>query len=131
MADSSNEMDKTPEVPATPAADAQTPAPAKSDKISKASKAGLWKRRIIRTLIALIAIGVILRVTLAIMLPWTLRRVANVYGLDITYERSDLYLTSGDAGLWHVKVTEVDNGQLIADVDYCRGDISSLNLLRR
>ena len=68
------------------------------------------------------------QIVLSLLLPWTLRRVAKIYDLDLTCGRPDLSLFSSDAGLWHVNVTQ--HGQPVANVDYCRADISILNLFR-
>src|SRR5690242_2504890 len=103
------------------------PAPAdppKPQKQKKPKKPGRWRRRFTVAFITLIAVVLIFRILLTLLLPWTVRRVANMYGLDCTFERADIYLTSGDAGLWHVKVKQLDNNQTVAEADYCRADIS-------
>jgi hypothetical protein len=81
-------------------------------------------------LITLIALGFVFRIALSLMLPWTLRYVARKYDLNCEYERSDIYLFSGDVGLWHVRLTWLADGQEFARADYCRADISPLELLR-
>lgn len=107
-----------------------TPAPATPAGEPSLTRGAKWRKRIIRLAALLLIVAMGFRVLLSLLLPWTLHRVARVYGLDITFERADLYAFSSDAGLWHVNVVELDNGATIASVDYCRADISALNLLR-
>jgi hypothetical protein len=100
----------------------------KSGKKPKVKAPGRWRRRIVRTFMFIIVLGLGLQILLWCLLPWTLRRAAKFYDLDLTCDRPDLSLFNSDAGLWHVKVTQ--HGQPVASVDYCRADISILNLFR-
>lgn len=89
-----------------------------------------WRRRIIRILAAMMVIVLALRLLFAILLPVAINRVAGLYDLNASYERSELNLMSGDAGLWHLKFTPKTGGEPIAEVGYVRGNISLLALLR-
>lgn len=90
-----------------------------------------WKRRLAIVAIAVIAIGVIARVILAVALPKVLNTVAKHYGLDASYERSEIYLISGSVGMWHLNFTPKNKpGEPVISTEYCRADVSALNLLR-
>ncbi len=104
--------------------------PDSGKKQKSPARPGRWRRRFWTVFITVLSLGVIFRILLSLLLPWTIQRVARTYGLDCTFERADIYLTGGDAGLWHLKVKQIDDGQTIAVADYCRADLSLLQLLR-
>jgi hypothetical protein len=78
----------------------------------------------------LIGISALFRITIAVAFPSVLRKVAGAYDLNAEYERMDMYLLDGDVGLSHLKITPKAGGESIIDLEYCRGDVSALNLLR-
>jgi hypothetical protein len=91
-----------------------------------------WRRRLLWTLGVLVVGLLALRVALMFALPSVLRGAASAYGLNCEYERSQLGLLSGDAELWHVKLTPKDGAspEPIAATEYCRINLSPLMLLR-
>jgi hypothetical protein len=89
----------------------------------------LWKKRVVRFFMGAVSIVLLAQIALSFMLPWTLRRVARLYELDFECDRTDLNLFNSDAGLWHVKLTHAKDGLPIASADYCRLDLSILNLM--
>src|SRR5436309_214582 len=101
-----------------------------SPKPDAPSRKGRWKRRILWTAGILLAVLIAARVILIFALPPVLRNVAGKYGLDCTYERIELYLLSSDVGIWHLSLKPKDGGPAIAQGEYCRADVSPLNLLR-
>jgi hypothetical protein len=81
--------------------------------------------------LVLLAITVALRVILAVALPSVLRKVAARYDLNCEYEHTELYLLSGNVGIWHLTLTPKSGGATpLLAADYLRGDVSPLNLLR-
>lgn len=110
-----------------------TDTPKPSDSANKPApttrKPRSWKRRIVVTLILFIAFTLILRASLGLLLPMVLRKIASGYDLDCTYERSELMLLSGDAGLWHLAFAPKGGGEPVLKLDYVRGNISVLSLL--
>ena len=72
----------------------------------------------------------ILRGSLRFLVPWAINRAANTYNLRCTYEKMDLYLIDGDVGIWHLKIEPKEGGAPLAQAEYCRGDISTLQLFR-
>ena len=93
-------------------------------------KKGRWFRRL-RTLALLVLFLIVAsRAIVVVLLPTVLHRVAGYYGMDCTYERLELSVLSGDTGLWHLVLTPKGTRDPLVVVEYCRGDISSLNLLR-
>jgi len=115
--------------------DASTPVPPPSKFVDpapppKAKKPRRWRGRFTILLLVLIAIGIALRVILAVALPSVLRKVAARYDLNCDYERSELYLISGNVGMWHLTLTPKSGGVPLLAAGYLRGDVSALNLLR-
>ena len=53
-----------------------------------------------------------------------------LHNLRCTYEKMDLYLIDGDVGIWHLKIEPKEGGAPLAQAEYCRGDISTLQLFR-
>ncbi|MDB5334157.1 MAG: hypothetical protein JWP03_5308, partial [Phycisphaerales bacterium] len=130
ISDASPEPKPSPEKPVAKPADGKAPEAGRSKKSKKPKKPVRWRRRLIIAGVLVLAIGFLIRIAVALLLPTTLRQVAKSYGLDITYERSDMYLFNGDVGLWHVRVTPAGGGEPILQAEYCRGDVSPLQLLR-
>ena len=57
-------------------------------------------------------------------------RFGQVVNLDARYERMELYFLGGDVGLSHLTLTPNTGGEPVLDMEYCRADVSALNLLR-
>jgi hypothetical protein len=96
----------------------------------KTKKPGRWRRRAIWTLSGLIALGIILRITLPLALPAVLRKIAGNFGMTCSYDRLELNLFSGDAGIWGLEFKPSEGGPAILAADYCHGNVSVLNLFR-
>ncbi|HEY7091094.1 MAG TPA: DUF748 domain-containing protein [Tepidisphaeraceae bacterium] len=71
-----------------------------------------------------------LRILVNIMLPTVLRKVAAAYDLNCSYGRSQMNLLSGDAELWYLNFVPKSGGEPVLKLDYVRGNISTLALLR-
>jgi hypothetical protein len=76
------------------------------------------------------AVAVTLRILVNLLLPSVLSKVAASYDLTCDYQRSELNLLSGDAGLWDLKFTPKTGGEPVMSFGYVRGNISVRNLLR-
>jgi len=74
---------------------------------------------------------VVLRIILWLFLPWILNKTMAQYGLEARYERLSLSLLTGDAELWHLVLAPSDANTPLADVEYCRADVSLVTLLTR
>ena len=96
----------------------------------KIKKPGRWRRRTIWTLGILIVLGIVLRMTLLLALPMVLRKVAGNFGMTCNYDRLELNLFSGDAGIWGLEFKPREGGPAILAADYCHGNVSVLNLFR-
>lgn len=88
-----------------------------------------WLRRLKWITIVLLAGAVLMRLAIAIAFPLVLSRVAAIYDLDADYERKELTLLGGDAGLWHFSLTPKSGGQPVFQAGYVRGHISTFALL--
>lgn len=115
-------QEATPPVPA-PESPAQT-------SPQKRPKKGRWKRRLLKTLFALVLFAVVFRIGLFFLLAATLNKVANFYDLDLKYDRQEITLLGGDAGLWGVKVSNRGDPTPFLVADYVHGNVSVLALLR-
>lgn len=102
-------------------------APAKDGKIKPRRK---WRRRIIITLVVLVALVVIARLSVSLLLPPVLNKVAGIYGLTAKYDRLELYAGGGDIGLWNLRFTPKDGGEPILQTAYCRGAVSLWGLVQ-
>ena len=91
---------------------------------------GRWRRRIIYSCTSLIILGFLLRAILPLALPAVMRKVAGVFDMTCTYERLELNLFSGDAGIWGLEFKPKEGGAPILSTDYCGGNVSVLNLFR-
>src|SRR5690348_11731093 len=109
---------------------ASTPPPTTPEKKSEPRRPRRWRRRFMVVLLTIIAIGVLLRVILVIALPGVMRKVAARYDLNCEYEHTELYLISGNVGVWHLVLTPKSGGAPLLAADYLRGDVSAINLLR-
>jgi hypothetical protein len=112
--------------PAETKSDPAPPAP-RGEKVSRPKR---WRRRVLIAigLIALFAMAA--RGALNLLLPSVLRKVAAGYGLTCDYERVEVSLLSGDAGLWHLNFRPKTGGEPVFGFDYVRGNISLWSLLR-
>jgi len=108
---------------------ADSPSP-KSPKKKKEKRPGRWRRRTIWALSILIVLGFVLRATLPLALPAVLRKIAGNFGMTCNYDRLELNLFSGDAGMWGLEFKPREGGPAIFAADYCHGNISVLNLFR-
>jgi hypothetical protein len=96
----------------------------------KPKKRRNWKRRIRWTVIVILALVVVGRVLVPLALPMVLRKVANIYGMTCDYDRLQLNVLSGDAGIWGLHFDPKEGGKPILATDYCHGNLSVLDLLR-
>lgn len=106
----------------------EPPAPAK--KADEKPKRGRWRRRLFKTIFALVLFFVVIRVGVFFLLAMTLRKVANFYDLDLTYGRQEITVLGGDAGLWDVKVSRRGENKPFLEADYVHGNLSVMALLR-
>jgi hypothetical protein len=97
---------------------------------NKPKKPGRWRRRTIWTLGILIILGFVARATVPLALPVVLRKIAGNFGMTCVYDRLELNLFSGDAGIWGLEFKPKEGGEAILSADYCHGNISVLNLCR-
>lgn len=125
MSESSSDASNTPEP-------ASTDGKARKDKSSKPRLKGWpkWRRRLKWTAIILLVLGVLFRVLLSILLPVVINKAANYSGMDCTYDRVSLGVLSGEASIWGLKLTSIEGGDPIGQLEYVRGDISIFQLLR-
>jgi hypothetical protein len=101
-----------------------------SPKNKKPKKPGRWRRRLIWTLSILIVFGFVLRAVLPLALPTVMRKVAGRFGMTCTYDRLELNLFSGDAGIWGLQFKPAEGGAAIFSADYCHGNVSVWNLFK-
>jgi hypothetical protein len=106
----------------------ETPKPAEKPK--PARKPGRWRRRLIWALCVFIALVLALRVSVSILLPAVLNKIAKSYDLACDYDRLDLNMLGGNASIWGLRFTPREGGDPIFSADYCQGDISILKLFR-
>ena len=117
-----NDIQITPKPSATPTSDAvPTPAASKPRRT--------WKRRLVRLAIFAVVASVILRICLTLLFGTVVSKVASFYGLRVEYDRKEIALLSGDAGLWKLKIFNQDSIEALVSADYVRGNISTLALL--
>jgi hypothetical protein len=102
----------------------------KPKKPKKPKNLGRWRRRILWSLVILVVLLFTLRALLPLMLPRVLKKVAGIYGLTCEYDRMELNLFSGDAGIWGLQFKPAEGGSPILATDYCSGNVSVLNLLK-
>jgi hypothetical protein len=95
-----------------------------------AKKPRRWLARIRGLVVLVLLLAVLSRIVVAIAFPIVLHRVAGDYNLDCSYDRLELSMLSGDAGLWNLTFTPKGTAEPIFQSEYVRGDISVLNLLR-
>src|SRR4051812_21222476 len=114
--------------------DTAPPIAASTDPVPTSSKLPRkprrWRRRLGVLLIVCLFIVVALRVVLVLALPSVLRKVAARYNLNCEYERTEMYLISGNIGIWRLTLTPKSGGDPLLAADYLRADISAANLLR-
>ncbi len=104
--------------------------PSEQVPVTKPKKKRNWKRRLRWTVIVLLSLGILIRLLVPLTLPMVLRKVAGIYGMNCEYDRLQLNLFSGDAGIWGLRFEFKDGGNPILATDYCHGNVSVLNLLR-
>ncbi len=107
-----------------------TSSPAPTEPTKKTKKPGRWRRRAWYAFWIILALAIVLRLIIIFAFPVVLRKVAAHYGFDCTYERTEIYLIDSDMGVWHLKITPKSGGDPLLDAEYCRADVSALNLLR-
>ena len=116
--------------PIDPETKPKEPAASTAVAAVKTSRARKWARRFRLTFFAILLLFAIFRIALQFMLPTVLRRTAAAYGLSANYERHEMDLFGGDVGLWHLVLAPLGGGEALLIADYCRGDVSTWDLLR-
>lgn len=116
--------------PIDPEAKPKEPSAAAATTPAKTSRTRKWARRFRLTFFAILLLFAIFRIALQFMLPTVLRRTAAAYGLSANYERHEMDLFGGDVGLWHLVLAPSGGGEALLSADYCRGDVSTWDLLR-
>jgi hypothetical protein len=114
----------------TTEASLSSPTPEPPKKVKKAKKPGRWRKRAIWGLSILIVLVFVVRAVLPLALPTVMRKVAGVFGLNCNYDRLELNLISGDAGIWGLQFTPKDGGSPILTADYCNGNVSVIDLFK-
>jgi hypothetical protein len=112
--------------PTTSGSEPADPQPSEKKKKPKRT----WAQRFKRLALFVIVIALLVRLAVAVAFPIVLRRVAAFYNLDCSYDRLELSMLSGDAGLWHLTFTPKGQTEPIFNGEYVRGDISVLDLFR-
>src|SRR5690606_2136212 len=107
---------------------ADSPSPEKPAR--KPKKRRTWKQRLKITAIVVIVAAIVIRLALNLLLPTVVRKVANAYDLDCTYDRMSLGLLSGNAHIWNLELRPRGGGDSIIHADYIQGSISTANLFR-
>ncbi len=115
------------ETPVTPPPPATEPAPEPAKKVKKRRT---WKQRFKILILVLLVGGVIIRVGMNFLLPTVVRKVANAYDLDCTYDRMSLGLFSGNAHIWNLVLRPKAGGDSLVHAEYIQGSISTPNLFR-
>lgn len=95
----------------------------------KQGKQRRWIRRAGWSVVVLLTLVLILRIALWLSLPWLLENTVRDHGLDASYESLSLSLLSGDMEVWHLVVVHENMTEPLADMEYCRADVSTLSLL--
>jgi hypothetical protein len=108
-----------------PQPEEKRPQPASAGK----KKPRRWKRRGIIALIVLVGLAIIFRITLVLLLPSVINKVAHGFKLNAGYDRLDLSLSGGSAALWGFQLSPEEGGDPVFRADYLQGDISVLALL--
>ncbi|HZN64609.1 MAG TPA: DUF748 domain-containing protein, partial [Tepidisphaeraceae bacterium] len=92
---------------------------------------GKWRRRLVRGLLAAIALALAFRVALAILLPTVLHKTARQFGFDLNYRRLDLNLLGTQAGIWGLSLRPTDEPDTeVLHTDYAFANLSSLALFK-
>ncbi|MGF1634798.1 MAG: DUF748 domain-containing protein [Phycisphaerae bacterium] len=126
-------MSETPTTPAQepepdkPETDAAAHPPA-SGKQRKPKEPRRWRRRLMRLGIVVFVLLIALRFAVFFALPTVLRNVAALYELELAYERQELTVLAGDAGLWYVTLTPTGETQPLIRAEYVRGNLDVLAL---
>ncbi len=97
---------------------------------NKKSRPRRWRRRIIWLLVVIVVLALALRISVSIILPTVLNKVAKTYNLACQYDRLDLNLLDGSTAIWNLRLTPRQGGEPICRADYCQGDISIAKLFR-
>lgn len=115
-AESTRSAESTP-----PAEPSKSPAVVRKPKRFRRTRIALWI--IVPAIIAF-------RVVLAVSIAPILERVAESYGLEARYENLSLSLLGADVELWHLIIVDSQDDAELVHVEYCRADLSVLDLLR-
>jgi hypothetical protein len=107
-----------------------TTTPESAPAPKRAKKAGRWQRRAVWAVVIVVIGTFLARIFLPLLLPAVLRRVAGSFGMTCSYNRLELNLLSGDAGIWELEFRPKEGGDAILAADYCHGNLSVLKLLR-
>ncbi len=106
------------------------PSPASASTAPNVKQPGRWRRRAWYAFWIFLPMAIVLRLILLFTFPVVLRKVAAHDGFDCTLERTEIYLIDSDMGIWHLKITPKSGGDPLLSAEYCRADVSALNLLR-
>jgi hypothetical protein len=107
-----------------------TPSPDSPESPKKRKKRRTWKQRLKLTVLALLIAGLLARIALNYLLPTVVRKVANAYDLDCTYDRMSLSMLGGNAHIWNLQLRPKTGGDSIVRAEYIQGNLSTPNLFR-
>lgn len=96
----------------------------------KPSRMKRWGKRFKAVVVVILLVLVAFRIALQLLFPYVIRRTAAGYGLAAKYERHEIDLFGGDVGIWHLELRPSEGGEALIQAEYCRGDVSTLDLLR-
>lgn len=99
-------------------------------KPAKPARWPKWRKRLWRGFLITLTLALVVRVVLFFAIGPVMRKVAGIYGFDVTFQRQEITLLGGDVGLWYLKVTPQSGGEPIFQADYIRGSISTLELMK-
>ncbi len=89
-----------------------------------------WRKRLKRVTIGLFIAVIALRITMALLLRFTINQAAGLYGMDCDYSRVKMSLLGGFAQIWDMNLTPKGGGESILTIGTAGGDISPWDLLR-
>ena len=122
--------ERSPDGPAEAPAPSPEKTPDQSPASTKPPRPKKWRRRFRALIFTCIILFACFRVALQFLLPTVLRQTAKRFGLAATYERHEMNLFGGDVGLWHLVIAPAEGGAPLLSMDYCRGDVSTWDLIR-
>ena len=105
-----------------------TTSPTTTDSPPRKSRLRRLFKWFVRGIVVLACLLVVLRIVLAVSMPWILDTVAGQFGCRCAYRSCSLSILAGDLEIWDLSLTPEAGGPALVDLEYACVDVAVMKL---